>query len=89
MPLSLTRGLRRFLRRLTLPEEGDRQEPPLRSQLFSAEQMQRHGRALAKSHCLREDTAPPFSLESSVAQMAVIDAIFRSARSGTWERPEA
>ena len=57
MPLSLTRGLRRFLRRLTLPEDGDRQEPPLRSQLFSAEQMQRHGRALAKSHCLREDTA--------------------------------
>lgn len=39
MPLSLTRGLRRFLRRLTLPEEGNRQEPPLRSQLFSAEQM--------------------------------------------------
>ena len=43
----------------------------------------------AFSRSVREDTAPPFPLESSVAQMAVIDAIFRSARSGTWEKPEA
>ena len=57
MPLSLTRGLRQLLKRLTLPEAGNHQAGPLRSQLLSAEQMQRHGRALAKFHCLREDAA--------------------------------
>jgi predicted dehydrogenase len=41
----------------------------------------------AFSKCVREKTQPPLSLESSVANMAVIEAIFRSARSGAWEPP--
>ncbi|HEX4998446.1 MAG TPA: Gfo/Idh/MocA family oxidoreductase, partial [Terriglobia bacterium] len=45
------------------------------------------GDAFSKS--VREDTAPPFPLESSLANMAVIDAIRRSVRSGKWEKPIA
>jgi predicted dehydrogenase len=37
---------------------------------------------------IREDTQPPVSLEESIRNMAVIDAIFRSAKSGRWETPE-
>jgi predicted dehydrogenase len=37
------------------------------------------------SRCVLEDTEPPVPLEESVKNMAVIDAIFRSAKSGGWE----
>ena len=37
---------------------------------------------------IREDQQPAVSLEESVKNMAVIDAIFASAKSGQWERPE-
>ena len=33
-------------------------EPPLRSELFSADQMEQHGKALAASHTLIEGRAP-------------------------------
>ena len=39
------------------------------------------------SRCVLEDTEPPVPLEESVKNMAVIDAIFRSAKSGGWESP--
>jgi predicted dehydrogenase len=41
----------------------------------------------AFSRAVRENAEPPLPLESSVANMAVIDAILRSARSGAWESP--
>jgi len=37
---------------------------------------------------IRENQRPAVSLEESVNNMAVIDAIFASARSGQWEKPE-
>jgi predicted dehydrogenase len=37
---------------------------------------------------IREDQAQAVSLEESIRNMAVIDAIFRSAKSGRWEQPE-
>ncbi|HEX8685207.1 MAG TPA: Gfo/Idh/MocA family oxidoreductase, partial [Pyrinomonadaceae bacterium] len=40
------------------------------------------------SRCVLEDTEPPVPLEESVKNMAVIDAIFRSAKSGGWETIE-
>jgi len=43
------------------------------------------GDLLARS--IRENTEPPVSLEDSIKNMAVIDAIFRSAKSGAWETP--
>ena len=35
-----------------------------------------------------EDTEVPVPLEDSIGNMAVIEAIFRSAKSGQWERPQ-
>ena len=37
------------------------------------------------SRSLRGEPAPHWNLDDAVAQMAVIDALFRSERSGTWE----
>lgn len=39
------------------------------------------------SRAIRERGAAPIPLEDSVANMRVIDALVRSARSGCWERP--
>ncbi len=39
------------------------------------------------SQSIREGTELPVSLEGSVRNMAVIDAVFRSAESGEWEEP--
>ena len=39
------------------------------------------------SKSIREGTEPPIPLESSIATMAVIEAIFQSAESNKWERP--
>ena len=40
------------------------------------------------SRAIRGDGDVPFSLEDAIRNMAVIEAIFRSANSGDWERPE-
>jgi len=41
------------------------------------------------SRAIREGRPAPEPLEDAVANMEVIDALFRSARSGAWERPSA
>lgn len=41
------------------------------------------------SKAVREDTEVPNPLEDSVRNMAVIDALFRSGKSGKWEAPGA
>ena len=41
-----------------LPFEASLEEPPLRSELFSADQMEQHGRHLAGSHVLAHGRAP-------------------------------
>jgi predicted dehydrogenase len=41
------------------------------------------------SRAIRSDGEVPVALESSIRNMAVIDAIFRSAESGRWEEPKA
>jgi predicted dehydrogenase len=43
----------------------------------------------AFSRAIREGTPPPVPLEDSVRNMAVIDALFRAAETGQWERPRA
>jgi predicted dehydrogenase len=40
------------------------------------------------SRAIREDAAQPIPLEDAVNNMAVIEAIFRSAETGRWEMPE-
>ncbi|MDX6710111.1 MAG: hypothetical protein QOH96_1127, partial [Blastocatellia bacterium] len=39
------------------------------------------------SQAIRQNTAPPISLEDAVNNMAVIEALFRSALSHRWESP--
>lgn len=41
------------------------------------------------SRAVRENTEQPVPLEDALANMAVIDAVFRSAESGRWEAPAA
>jgi predicted dehydrogenase len=41
------------------------------------------------ARCIREGAEPVLTLEESIKNMSVIDAIFRSARSGRWEEPAA
>jgi predicted dehydrogenase len=41
------------------------------------------------SRAIREGRPAPVPLEDAVANMEVIDALFRSARTGTWEHPGA
>jgi predicted dehydrogenase len=38
---------------------------------------------------IRENTEPAVSLDDSIRNMAVVEAIFRSAKSGRWESPAA
>jgi predicted dehydrogenase len=39
------------------------------------------------SQAVREDKEPAIPLEESIKNMAVVEAIFRSAKSGKWEHP--
>ena len=41
------------------------------------------------SRAIREKGIPPVPLEAAVKNMAVIDAVFRSAETGRWEEPAA
>ncbi|HJZ79617.1 MAG TPA: Gfo/Idh/MocA family oxidoreductase, partial [Pyrinomonadaceae bacterium] len=41
------------------------------------------------SRSVRENGEPVVTLEESIKNMSVIDAIFRSGRSGQWEKPAA
>jgi predicted dehydrogenase len=41
------------------------------------------------SQSIRQNTPLPVPLEGSIGNMAVIEAIFRSAKSGSWEKPLA
>jgi predicted dehydrogenase len=41
------------------------------------------------SRAVRQAGAPPVPLEDSLRNMAVIEAVFRSAQTGRWEEPEA
>ena len=43
----------------------------------------------AFSRAIRENSDVPVSLEDAIANMAVIDAVFRSAESGRWESPSS
>src|SRR5260370_6339536 len=42
----------------------------------------------AFSRAIRESSEVPVPLEDAIANMAVIEAVFRAAESGKWERPE-
>ena len=52
----------------------------------AGDQYTMQGEAFAKA--VRENTDVPVSLEDSIGNMAVIEAVFNSARSGQWVTPE-
>ena len=53
----------RLLRHVTGARETMADESPLRARLFSAEQMERHGQCLARSHRVGPSSAPDLLLE--------------------------
>src|SRR5690606_27669984 len=77
-PLSLwlRKGLRRFRRlqrRAMSPAQAAPHDPPLRAQLFSAAQMEVHGRVLAKSHHVRRKSGADLLLGRLDANQKLLD----------------
>lgn len=73
--------------RLFIDSTGDLDGRGITSEIFPVgDQYTMQGDAFAKA--IRENTEVPVPLEDSIGNMAVIDAIFRSAQSGAWESPQ-
>ncbi len=73
--------------RLFVDSSGDLTFNGITSETFPAcDQYTLQGDAFAKA--VLEDTEVPVPLEDSIANMAVIEAIFRSAESRQWEAPQ-
>ncbi len=73
--------------RLFVDSTGDLSGSGITSEIFpTADQYTMQGDAFAKA--VRDNTEVPVPLEDSIGNMAVIDAIFRSAASGKWESPQ-
>ncbi|MGD0662740.1 MAG: hypothetical protein ABSD38_32210, partial [Syntrophorhabdales bacterium] len=64
--------LRAILHRSALTQKGAGQDAPLRSDLFSASQMEQHGKTLAALHALSENRAPDKLLARLAANEAVL-----------------
>ncbi len=76
---SLFDRVRRVAARLRprgLPFEATLAEPPLRSELFSADQMEQHGRYLAESHVLATGRAPDQLLPRLAANEEILLRVF-------------
>ncbi len=67
--------LRAFLRRRRARSLRPADEPALRSELFSADQMERHGRALARQHRLRPGRGPDLLLDRLAANEEVLQQV--------------
>jgi len=76
---SLVDRIRRLmapLRPRGLEFEASLAEPPLRSELFSADQMEQHGRFLAGSHVLARGRAPDQLLPRLNANEEILHRVF-------------
>ena len=73
--------------RLFVDSSGDLTFSGITAETFSAcDQYTQQGDAFAKA--IFENTEVPVPLEDSIANMAVIDAIFRSTKTNQWEIPQ-
>jgi predicted dehydrogenase len=73
--------------RLFIDATGDLTFSGITMETFpTSDQYTLQGDAFAKA--VRENTEVPVPLEDSISNMAVIEAIFRSGKSGQWEQPE-
>jgi len=72
--------------RIFIDSSGDLAGAGITSEIFPVlDQYTLQGDAFAKA--VQQDTETPVSLEDSIGNMAVIEAVFRSAASGQWETP--
>jgi predicted dehydrogenase len=72
--------------RLLIDSSGDLSGSGMATETFpAADQYTMQGEAFARAAW--ENTEPPVSLEDAIGNMAVIDALFRSASSGQWVSP--
>jgi predicted dehydrogenase len=73
--------------RILIDSTGDLTGSGISIEVFPvADQYTMQGEAFAKA--IREDSEVPVPLEDSIGNMAVIEAIFKSAESGAWVTPE-
>ncbi|MGB8031051.1 MAG: Gfo/Idh/MocA family oxidoreductase [Terracidiphilus sp.] len=73
--------------RLFIDSTGDLTFSGVTMETFpTSDQYTLQGDAFARA--VRDNTEVPVPLEDSIGNMAVIEAIFRSAKSGQWEKPE-
>lgn len=69
--------------RISIDSSGDLTGSGIKSETFPvSDQYTMQGEAFAKA--IWEDTEPPVSLEDSIGNMAVIDALFQSAKVSQW-----
>ncbi len=73
--------------RIFIDSTGDLTGSGITSEIFPVcDQYTLQGEAFAKA--VREDTEVPVPLEDSIGNMAVIEAVFSSARTGQWVTPQ-
>lgn len=73
--------------RIFIDSSGDLTGSGITTETFPiSDQYTMQAEAFAKA--IWEDTEPPVSLEDAIGNMAVIDALFRSANSSQWVSPE-
>lgn len=74
--------------RIFIDSSGDLAGSGIATETFpAADQYTMQGDAFARA--VWEDTDPPVPIEDSIGNMAVIEALFRSAASSEWVKPEA
>jgi len=72
--------------RVFIDSSGDLTQKDIKTETFAvADQYTMQGDAFARA--VFDNTEVPVPLEDSIGNMAVIDAIFRSAKSSQWEKP--
>jgi predicted dehydrogenase len=72
--------------RIFLDQSGDLTGASVEQEIFPVvDQYTLQGDAFSRA--ILAGTPPPVTLEDAIANMRVIEAIFRSARSGLWEKP--
>jgi len=72
--------------RIFVDETGELFGSGIKTEVFpTADQYTMQGDAFSRA--VLDDTEVPVSLEEAIANMAVMEAIFRSAETGSWEKP--
>ena len=82
---SLARGAA-HLSSLRRPRPAALEDPPLRAELFSTEQMEQHGKALAESHVLASGRGPDLLLQRLDENEEILRAVWRQLTAAVTQR---